>query len=189
MGGMPITRSTDGDWNLQPTISHLNGYQEQETKLLTASPVWSNYQMIAKPQSRCSQPSIWTDQHSTQEAKHHNNIKQPKDTRPSNTPSLMNPATSDLTTVETTQDRTPKPLTANRCEALPQMQRMDPFCKFISRQLSNGKAPQHGADLFTHIKGLLYKHIMDANQKFMALIIPKAWKYTVLVEAHDRLRH
>ena len=30
---------------------------------------------------------------------------------------------------------------------------------------------------------------MDANQKFMALIIPKAWKYTVLVEAHDKLGH
>ena len=30
---------------------------------------------------------------------------------------------------------------------------------------------------------------MDANQKFLALIIPKAWKYTVLVEAHDKLRH
>ena len=30
---------------------------------------------------------------------------------------------------------------------------------------------------------------MDANQKAMALIIPKAWKYTVLVEAHDKLRH
>ena len=30
---------------------------------------------------------------------------------------------------------------------------------------------------------------MDANQKFLALILPKAWKYTVLVEAHDKLRH
>ena len=30
---------------------------------------------------------------------------------------------------------------------------------------------------------------MDANQKFMPLIIPKAWKYTILVEAHDKLRH
>ena len=29
---------------------------------------------------------------------------------------------------------------------------------------------------------------MDANQKFMVLMIPKAWKYTVLVEAHDKLR-
>ena len=30
---------------------------------------------------------------------------------------------------------------------------------------------------------------MDTNQKFMALIIPKAWEYTVLVEAHDELVH
>ena len=30
---------------------------------------------------------------------------------------------------------------------------------------------------------------MDANQTFMALIISKAWKYTVLVEAHDKLRY
>ena len=43
--------------------------------------------------------------------------------------------------------------------------------------------------LCTHIKGLLYKHIMDANQKFLPLIIPKAWKYTILVEVHDKLRH
>ena len=50
-------------------------------------------------------------------------------------------------------------------------------------------APQNKADLFTHIKCLLQKHIMDTNQKFMALIIPKAWKYTVLLEAHDKLRN
>ena len=30
---------------------------------------------------------------------------------------------------------------------------------------------------------------MDANQKFLALIIPKAWKYATLVEAHDKLGH
>ena len=84
---------------------------------------------------------------------------------------------------------TPKPLTADRHEALFQMQKSDPFCKCISKQLLNGKAPKHKANLFTHIKGLLYKHIMDANQKFMALIIPKAWKYTVIIEAHDKLRH
>ena len=49
-------------------------------------------------------------------------------------------------------------------------------------------APQHEANLFTNIKGLLYKHIMDANQNFLALIIPKAWIYIVLVEACDKLR-
>ena len=30
---------------------------------------------------------------------------------------------------------------------------------------------------------------MDSYQKFLALVIPKAWKYTVLVEAHDKLGH
>ena len=67
------------------------------------------------------------------------------------------------------------------------MERTDPFCKCVSKRLFNGKAPQHEADLFLHGKGLLYTHITDANQKSLALIIPKAWKYTVLVEAHDKL--
>ena len=55
--------------------------------------------------------------------------------------------------------------------------------------MSNGKALKHKADLFLHVKGLLYKHVMDSHKKFLALVIPKAWKYTVLVEAHDTLGH
>ena len=86
-------------------------------------------------------------------------------------------------------DPTPKSLTADRLEALLQMQKTDPFCKRISTCLSNGKAPQHKMDLFTHAKGLLYKHITDSDQKFLALVIPKSWKYTALVEAHDKLGH
>ena len=65
----------------------------------------------------------------------------------------------------------------------------DLFCKCISRRLLNGKAPHHEFDSFTHVKGLLYKHIMDAGKKFLTLVIPKAWKYTLLVEAHDKLGH
>ena len=30
---------------------------------------------------------------------------------------------------------------------------------------------------------------MDSGKKFLALVIPKSWKYTVLVEAHDKLGH
>ena len=56
-------------------------------------------------------------------------------------------------------DPTPKSLTADRLEALLQMQKIDPFCNRISKHLSNGKAPQHEMDLFTHVRGLLYKHI------------------------------
>ena len=55
--------------------------------------------------------------------------------------------------------------------------------------LINGKASQHKMDLFTHVKGLLYKHITDSDKKLLALVTPKSWKYTVLVEAHDKLGH
>ena len=61
-----------------------------------------------------------------------------------------------------------------------------PLLKHISKHLSNGKVPKHEADLFTHVKGLLYKHVTGSHQKFLALIIPKAWKYMVLVEVHDK---
>ena len=84
---------------------------------------------------------------------------------------------------------TPKPLTADRLQALLQMQRTYPFCKCISKCLSNGKASKHKADLFSHVKGLLYKHITDSYPKFLVLVIPKAWKYTVLMEEHNKLGH
>ena len=83
----------------------------------------------------------------------------------------------------------PKSLTVDCLEVLLQMQKTDPFCKCISRRLLNGKAPQHEFDTFAHVKGLLYKHITDAGKKFLTLVIPKSWKYTVLVEAHDKLDH
>ena len=84
---------------------------------------------------------------------------------------------------------TPKSLTADRLEALLQMQKTDPFCKRISKCLSNGKALQHETGLFTNARGLLYKQVTESGQKFLALVIPKSWKYTVLVEAHDKLGH
>ena len=88
-----------------------------------------------------------------------------------------------------TPDPTPRSLTADRLEALLQIQKTNPFCKRISKHLSNGKAPKHETEFFTHIKGPLYKHMMDSGQKFLSVVIPKSWKYTVLVEAHDKLGH
>ena len=61
-------------------------------------------------------------------------------------------------------DPTPKSLTSDRLEALLQVQKTDPFCKRISKHLSNGEAPQHERDLFTHVRGLLYKHITDSDR-------------------------
>ena len=96
----------------------------------------------------------------------------------------------DITSeVSEVPDPTPKSLITDRLEALLQMQKTDPFCKRISKHLSNGKAPQHETDLFTHVRGLLYKHVTDSGQKFLALVIPKSWKYTVWVEVHDKLGH
>ena len=69
------------------------------------------------------------------------------------------------------------------------MQRTDPFCKRISKRLLNGKAPHHEFDTFTLVRGLLYKHVSDAGKKFLTLVIPKSWKFTILVEAHDKLGH
>ena len=60
---------------------------------------------------------------------------------------------------------TPKPLTADCIDALLQMQRTDPFCKCISKRLLNSKTPHHEFDTFTHVKGLLYKHVHGCWKK------------------------
>ena len=75
-------------------------------------------------------------------------------------------ATTDITNITDTPDAIPKPLTKDRLQALQQMQRTDPFCTCISKCLSNGRALKH-VDLFLHVKGLLYKHVTDSNQKFL----------------------
>ena len=101
--------------------------------------------------------------------------------------STPHPDTSPQISQESTT--TPKPLTADQLDALLQMQRTDQFCTCISKRLLNGKASHHEFDTFTHMTGLLYKHVMDAGKQFLTLVIPKSWKYTVLVEAHDKIGH
>ena len=53
----------------------------------------------------------------------------------------------------------------------------------------DSKLFSYEAYLFLHIKELLYKHVKHSNKKFLALVIPKAWKYTVFMEAHNKLGH
>ena len=81
------------------------------------------------------------------------------------------------------------PLAADQKDTPRFMQRMDPFCKYISKRLISGKVASHEVNTFTHIKGLIYKHVMDSNQRCLALVIPKSWHLTVLIEAHDKLGH
>ena len=54
-----------------------------------------------------------------------------------------------------TRDPMPKTLTANRLQALLQVQKTDPFCKGISKHLSNGKVLQHETELL-HISKAHY---------------------------------
>ena len=67
-------------------------------------------------------------------------------------------------------DLTPKLLTANRLEAL--LQKADPFCKRISKCLTNGKAPKHETDIFTHVRSLLYKHVTDSGKNIPCISHP-----------------
>ena len=76
---------------------------------------------------------------------------------PSNMPSPHPVPSQESTT-------TPKPLSVDRLDALLQMQRTHPFYKHISKCLLNGKAPHDEFDIFTHIKGLLYKHVTDSGK-------------------------
>ena len=62
--------------------------------------------------------------------------------------------TSDIPKVTDRPDATPKLLSKYRLQALLQMQRTDPFCKCISKHVSNGKAPKHEADLFLTHQGI-----------------------------------
>ena len=116
------------------------------------------------------------DQHLTPEVKTHQCLSMDTSTVPPNV----------MSEISKTPDPTPKTLRADRLEALLQMQKTDPFCKRISKSLSNGKAPQHEIDLFMHVRGLLYKHITDTGYTFLALVMPKSWRYTVSVEVHDK---
>ena len=100
-----------------------------------------------------------------------------------------NPAPADTPQLSIGPTMTPKVLSAECLDTLLQMQCTNPFCQCISKRLLNGKVPHHKFNTFTHVKGLLYKHVTDTSKKFLALVIPKSWKYTVLVEAHDKRGH
>ena len=83
----------------------------------------------------------------------------------------------------------PPPLTEDGKDTLRLMQRRKPFCNCMSKRLLSGKAPSHKVDTFTHIKGLIYKPVMDSNRRFLPLVISKSWHFSLLIEAHVKLGH
>ena len=87
-----------------------------------------------------------------------------------------------------------KETTSNNCEdnsrdtSVKEMQSTDPFCKCIIERLLNKTAPKHELDTFFVHNGLLYRYASDHSKDFCALVIPKAWRYTILVETQGNNR-
>ena len=70
-----------------------------------------------------------------------------------------------------------------------EMQLTDPFCKCIMKRLLNKTVPEHELKTFLIHNGLLYRYASDHSKDFCALVIPKAWRYTILVGTHDKMGH
>ena len=105
------------------------------------------------------------------------------------------PLRMDLNTDNTPRTEVSKKTTSNSCEdnsgdtSVKEMQSMDPFCKRIMKRLLNKTAPKHESDTFFIHNGLLYRYASDHSKDFCALMIPKTWRYTILVETHDKMGH
>ena len=70
-----------------------------------------------------------------------------------------------------------------------EMQSTDPFCRCIMKRLLNKTAPKHELKTYFIHNCLLYRYASDHSKDFCALVIPKVWKYTILVETHDKMGH
>ena len=76
-----------------------------------------------------------------------------------------------------------------RDTSIREMQSTDPFCRRIKKRLLNKTVPEHELKTFFIHKGLLYQYASDHSKDFCTLVIPKAWKYTILVGTHDKMGH
>ena len=92
-------------------------------------------------------------------------------------------STSDDDTTSNNSPNNPKDT------SIKEMQLTDPFCKRIVKRLLNKTAPEHELKTFFIHNGLLYRYASDHSKDFCALVIPKAWRYTILVETHDKMGH
>ena len=104
-------------------------------------------------------------------------IDEPAFNTRSQTHQCLSPDTStsqpDITPkVSEATDPKTKSLTADRLQALMYKQITDPLCKRISKCVLNRKASQHETDLYTHVKGLLYKCITESSQIFLVWLYP-----------------
>ena len=107
----------------------------------------------------------------------------------------QSPLRMDINTDNTPRTEVSKETTSNNSEdnsrdtSVKEMQSTDPFCKRIMKRLLNKTAPKHELDTFFIHNGLLYRYVSDHSKDFCALVIPKAWRFTILVETHDKMGH
>ena len=105
------------------------------------------------------------------------------------------PLETNLNKDNTPRTEDSKDMTSNSCEDNPkntsikEMQSTDPFCKCIMKRLLNKTAPKHELNTFFIHNGLLYRYASDHPKDFCTLVIPKAWRCTILVETHDKMGH
>ena len=105
------------------------------------------------------------------------------------------PLRRDINTDNTPRTEVSKETTSNNCEdnskdtSVKEMQSTNPFCKRIMKRLLNKTASKHELDTFFIHNGLLYRYASDHSKDFCTLVIPKAWRYTILVETHDKMGH
>ena len=103
------------------------------------------------------------------------------------------PIRMDINTDNTPRTEVSKETANNNCEenytSVKEMQSTDPFCKYIMKRLLNKTAPKHELDIFFIHNGLLYRYASDHSKDFCTLVIAKAWRYTILVETHDKMGH
>ena len=103
------------------------------------------------------------------------------------------PLRMDINTDNALRTEVSKETASNNCKensrdtSVKEMQSMDTFCKCIMKRLLNKTAPKHELDTFFIHNGLLYRYASDHSKDFCALVIPKAWRYTILVETHDKM--
>ena len=96
---------------------------------------------------------------------------------------------------ETSKTTISNETTNNSCDNNPkntsikEMQSTDPFCKHIMKRFLNKTALEHELKTFFSHNGLLYRYASDHSKDFCTLVIPKAWRYTILVETHDKMGH
>ena len=110
-------------------------------------------------------------------------------------PEKQPPLETNLNKNETPRTVVSKETTSNsrgdnpKDTSIKEMQSTDPFCKRIMKRLLNKTAPKHESNTFFIHNGLLYRYASDHSKDFCTLVIPKAWRYTILVETHHKMGH